>query len=155
MSVWQQWLRAWPIAILAAFAIPAAVAGKVYRPLLPVRSAEGSALALRAESFRRFLEASEGKHVDWAWKNGLLREYSAWATALGAADAWGRAIAGSTVPPMEAALQSMPMVMSTNNSGWNQAHSPPASRSSGSSSSSGFSGGSSGGGGGGGSSGNW
>lgn len=79
VSVMQHWLRAWPAAIAAAFAIPALTAGKVYRPLLPVRSAEGSALALRAESFRRFLDASEGTHVDWAWKNGLLREYSAWA----------------------------------------------------------------------------
>lgn len=156
ISAWQQWLRAWPIAILAAFAIPAAFAGIAYRPLLPVRSAEGSALALRAESFRRFLEASEGKHVDWAWKHDLLREYSAWAVALGAADAWGRAIAGSTVPPQQAALQSMPLIVHTNRGEWNQAHTKPAPPSSSSShSSGGFSGGFSGGGGGGGSSGNW
>lgn len=156
VSVWQQWLRAWPAAIAIAFAIPAVVAGNVYRPLLPVRSAEGSALALRAESFRRFLDASEGKHVDWAWKNGLLREYSAWAVALGAADAWGRAIAGSTVPPQQAALHSMPMVVHTNRGEWNQAHTRPAPKSSSSSGGGGgFSGGSSGGGGGGGSSSNW
>ena len=43
----------------------------------------GSALALRTESFRRFLAASEGRHVQWAWEHGLLREYSAWAVALG------------------------------------------------------------------------
>ena len=61
----------------------------------------GSALALRAESFRRFLAASEGQHVDWAWKQGLLREYSAWAVALGAADAWGRALANSNIPAPE------------------------------------------------------
>lgn len=156
VCVWQQWLRAWPIAIITAFAIPAVVAGKAYRPLLPVRSAEGSALALRAESFRRFLKASEGKHVDWAWKHNLLREYSAWAVALGAADAWGRAIASSTVPPQQAALHSMPLILYTNSGAWNSAHTKPApaGSSSGGSSSS-FSGGFSGGGGGGGSSSNW
>ena len=126
-----------------------------YRPLLPVRSAAGSALALRAESFRRFLEASEGKHVDWAWKHDLLREYSAWAVALGAADAWGRAIAGSTVPPQQATLYSMPLLLHTNSGAWNQTHTKPAPAGSSSGGSSGFSGGSSGGGGGGGSSGNW
>ena len=157
VSAMQHWLRAWPAAIAAAFAIPALSAGKVYRPLLPVRSAEGSALALRAESFRRFLQASEGKHVDWAWKNGLLREYSAWAVALGAADAWGRAIASSTVPPPEAALQSMPIWVHTNSTDWNRSHTriTTSSSSSHSSSSSSFSGGFSGGGGGGGSSSNW
>jgi len=154
VCVWQRWLRSWPIAILAAFAIPAAVGGVLYRPLLPVRSAEGSALALRAESFRRFLDASEGKHVDWAWKNGLLREYSAWAVALGAADAWGRAIAGSTVPPQQAALHAMPLVMHTYQGEWTQAHTKPAPAGSSSGGSS-FSGGFSGGGGGGGSSSNW
>ena len=155
VSVWQQWLRAWPIAILAAFAIPAAVAVNMYRPLLPVRSAEGSALALRAESFRRFLEASEGKHVDWAWKNGLLREYSAWAVALGAADAWGRAIASSTVPPQQASLYAMPLAVHTYRGDWTQAHTKPAPAGSSGGGGSSFSGGSSGGGGGGGSSSNW
>ncbi|MBI4884866.1 MAG: DUF2207 domain-containing protein, partial [Actinobacteria bacterium] len=156
ISFWQHWLRAWPAAIATAFAIPAAVTGHFYRPLLPVRSAEGSALALRAESFRRFLAASEGPHVDWAWKHGLLREYSAWAVALGAADAWGRAIANSTVPPQEAALHSAPMYPYARSSEWDQSHTRyTSSGSSGGGSSSGFSGGSVGGGGGGGSSGNW
>ena len=76
-------------------------AASLYRTLLPVRSATGSALALRTESFRRFLAASEGRHVEWAWKQGLLREYSAWAVALGAATAWERALAASSVPPVE------------------------------------------------------
>ena len=53
------------------------------------------------ESFRRFLAASEGRHVEWAWSQGLLREYSAWAVSLGAADAWGKALAASNVPPSE------------------------------------------------------
>ena len=63
--------------------------------MLSVRSAQGSALALRTESFRRFLHASEAQHVEWAWKHDLIREYSGWAVALGEADAWqGRAGAG-------------------------------------------------------------
>ena len=69
--------------------------------MLPALTATGSALALRTESFRRFLQASEGRHVEWAWKQGLLREYSAWAVALGAAQAWERALKGSSVPPTE------------------------------------------------------
>ena len=155
VCVWQHWLRAWSAAIVATFAIPAYVAGKLYRRLLPVRSAEGSALALRAESFRRFLEASEGKHVDWAWKHDLLREYSAWAVALGAADAWGRAIASSTVPPAQQAALTMPLVMHTNSGEWMQSRSQPSSSgSSGGGFSSSFSSGGGGGGGGGGSS-NW
>jgi len=94
------------LALVFAIAVPAIVAHFVYRVLSPARSATGSALALRAESFRRFLAASEGQHVDWAWKQGLLREYSAWAVALGAADAWGRALADSNVPAPEMYLAS-------------------------------------------------
>ncbi len=153
--VWMGFLASWPIALLAGFAVPAVVAGMAYRPLLPQRSAAGSALALRTESFRRFLEASEGQHVDWAWKNGLLREYSAWAVALGAAKAWGRAVANSSVPPAVVVQQTAPLFLYTHSGDWSTASTKPAPASSGSSSGGGFSGGFSGGGGGGGSSGSW
>jgi len=126
----------------------------VYSVLLPARSATGSALALRAESFRRFLAASEGKHVDWAWKQGLLREYSAWAVALGAADAWGKALAASNVPAPEMSLAS-PMWLYTMGPSFETTRSAPSSSGSSGSGFSGFSGGSVGGGGGGGSSGSW
>jgi uncharacterized membrane protein YgcG len=156
ISVWQGWLRLWPLVLLAAFAVPAVVAGMAYAPLLPQRSATGSANALRTESFRRFLEASEGKHVDWAWQQGLLREYSAWAVALGAAAAWGRAVAASAVPPPQIAANTMPLIMYSNMGDWTTArHQPAPPSSGGSGGSGGFSGGFSGGGGGGGSSGNW
>ena len=157
IAAWQGWLRSWPIAVLAGFAIPAVVAGAAYRQLLPQRSAAGSALALRAESFRRFLEASEGKHVDWAWQHGLLREYSAWAVALGAAGAWGRAVANSAVPPADIVNQTAPLLLYTHFGAWSQTHTKPAPAGGGGSGgfSSGFSGGSVGGGGGGGSSGSW
>ena len=68
-------------AIAFGIVVPALAAYAMYRSLLPARSATGSALALRTESFRRFLAASEGRHVEWAWKHGVLREYSAWAVA--------------------------------------------------------------------------
>ena len=161
ISAWQGWLRAWPVALAVGFLVPALVSGANYRKLLPVRSAAGSALALRTESFRRFLEASEGQHVEWAWKQGLLREYTAWAVALGAADAWGRAVAHAAVPPADLRSQTSPMLMYTHWALWNSTRSapPPPSSSGGGGSgggwSGGFSGGSVGGGGGGGSSGSW
>jgi uncharacterized membrane protein YgcG len=141
-------------AFLFALVVPGLAAFALYRSLLPVRSAPGSALALRAESFRRFLKASEGRHVEWAWKHGLLREYSAWAVALGAADAWQQAMERSSVPPAE--LSTGPLLVYSTGQSWSSTHTPPSSSSSGSSGGGGFSGGSvGGGGGGGGSSGSW
>jgi hypothetical protein len=141
-------------ALIFAFIVPYLFAHFVYSVLLPARSATGSALALRAESFRRFLAASEGKHVDWAWKQGLLREYSAWAVALGAADAWGRALAASNVPAPEMGLAS-PLWLYSMGPSFETTRSAPSSSGSSGSGFSGFSGGSVGGGGGGGSSGSW
>ncbi len=144
-----------PIAALVfAVVVPFIFAHFVYAVMLPARTATGSALTLRAESFRRFLAASEGKHVDWAWKQGLLREYSAWAVALGAADAWGRALANSNVPAPEMNLAS-PMWVYSMGSSFDSTRSAPAPSGGSGGSSSGFSGGSVGGGGGGGSSGSW
>ncbi|MBI5088779.1 MAG: DUF2207 domain-containing protein, partial [Actinobacteria bacterium] len=91
-------IQSLPLALLFGTVVPAVAAWSMYRVLLPSRSATGSAVALRTESFRRFLEASEGRHVEWAWQHGLLREYSAWAVSLGAAGAWARALAASNVP---------------------------------------------------------
>ena len=135
--------------------VPAVVAFFAYKVMLSVRSATGSALALRTESFRRFLAASEGKHVDWAWQQGLLREYSAWAVALGAADAWGRALADSNVPAPERSLASPMLLYSMGPSFDSTRIAPSASGGGGSFGGGGFSGGSVGGGGGGGSSGSW
>ena len=126
----------------------------MYRSLLPARSAAGSALALRTESFRRFLAASEGRHVEWAWKQGLLREYSAWAVALGAASTWERAMEASSVPPAE--LVTGPLLVYTMGPSFTQLHTAPSSSGGGGVGfGGGFSGGSVGGGGGGGSSGSW
>ena len=141
-------------ALLFAMIVPAVVAFFAYKVMLSVRSATGSALTLRAESFRRFLSASEGQHVDWAWQRGLLREYSAWAVALGAADAWGRALENSNVPAPDRTLAS-PMLLYSMGPSFDSTRSAPTSTSSGGSFGGGFSGGSVGGGGGGGSSGSW
>jgi hypothetical protein len=151
-----------PGALIFTVVVSAIAAYAVYRTLLPVRSATGSAFALRAESFRRFLKASEGRHVEWAWKQGLLREYSAWAVALGAADAWERAMQASTVAPVE--LATGPLLVYSMGSSWSRTYTAPVSSGSGGFGGGGFggggfgggfSGGSVGGGGGGGSSGSW
>ena len=157
VGVSQGYLHAWPLALGVAVLVPIMVACTAYHPLLPVRSAAGSAMALRAESFRRFLQASEGRHVDWAWKNGLLRDYSAWAVALGAAEAWGRAISASAVPPPEVAAGTMPIWVYANAGAWHSTvtRPQPTGGGGGGGGFGGFSGGSVGGGGGGGSSGSW
>ncbi len=157
------WISTPPGAIAFGIVVPALAAFAVYRTLLPVRSATGSAFALRAESFRRFLKASEGRHVEWAWKNGLLREYSAWAVALGAADAWERAMEASSVSPVE--LSTGPILVYSMGPSWSRSIVPPSSSGGGGFGGGGggfggggfggFSGGSVGGGGGGGSSGSW
>jgi uncharacterized membrane protein YgcG len=139
-------------AIVLGFAIPFFAAVMTYGSMVPSRTATGSALALRTESFRRFLASSEGKHVDWAWEHGVLREYSAWAVALGAAEAWSKAIGSSNIPDPTAAM-SGPMLMYTLGPTFATTHTAPSSSGS---SGGGFSGGGGmGGGGGGGSSGSW
>jgi hypothetical protein len=142
-------------AIAIGILAPLVAALAVYRTMLPARTAPGSALALRTESFRRFLAASEARHVEWAWSKGLLREYSAWAVALGTAETWEAAMNASTVPPAE--LHGVaPLVLFHHNGALTSTRVAPSSSGSGGGSSiGGFSGGSVGGGGGGGSSGSW
>ena len=137
------------LALIAGFLVPFVVAAAMYRPMFPARTATGSALALRSESFRRFLAASEGKHVEWAWEHGLLREYSAWAVALGAADAWADAIRSSNIADPQVALAG-PLLVATAASSFHSSHTAPSSSGGG-----GGGGGGVGGGGGGGSSGSW
>jgi uncharacterized membrane protein YgcG len=145
----------WPMALALGLLFPSVVAYFVYRVLLPARSAQGSALALRSESFRRFLHASESRHVEWAWEHGLLREYSGWAVALGEADAWSDALARSNVPA-PAQVSAVPALLVAHSASIRSTRTPPPPKSSGSSGGfAGTSGGSVGGGGGGGSRGSW
>jgi uncharacterized membrane protein YgcG len=143
------------VAVLLAIVVPGIAALLAYRRLLPARTVSGSALAIRTESFRRFLAASEARHVEWAWEHGMLREYSAWAVALGTADAWESAMRGSTVPPAE--FNAAPILLYHHASAIGSTRTAPSSSGSGGGGgfSGGFSGGSVGGGGGGGSSGSW
>jgi len=141
-------------AIAIAIGVPALVAALAYAKLTRSLSAKGSAIALRSESFRRFLHDSEAQHVEWAWQNGLLRDYSAWAVALGEADAWNAAMAVSSVPPVEQSMSSGILMPAIYFSSFSSTTSPPSS--SGSGGGGGFSGGGfSGGGGGGGGGGSW
>jgi hypothetical protein len=142
-----EWL---PVAAIATVALSAIVALVAYSSMLPARSAQGSALALRTESFRRFLHASEGQHVEWAWNHNLLREYSAWAVALGEADAWSKALERANIPE-PARLSATPLIIYSAASSINSSRTAPSS----SGSSGGGGGGFSGGGGGGGGGGSW
>ena len=66
---------------------------------LRVRTPEGSGLWILTESFRRFIEGSEARHVEEAAAGGRLREYTAWATALGEADHWSEVVREADVAP--------------------------------------------------------
>jgi Predicted membrane protein (DUF2207) len=63
---------------------------------LRARTPAGSGLWLRTESFRRFLAGSEAHHAEEAARRGHLREYTAWAVAVGEVDRWSRAVAASS-----------------------------------------------------------
>lgn len=66
---------------------------------LRIRTPEGSGLWILVESFRRFIEGSEARHVEDAARQGMLREYAAWATALGEADHWADAVGAADLDP--------------------------------------------------------
>ncbi len=68
---------------------------------LRVRTAAGSGLWLRVESFRRFLAGSEAYHAEEAARRGVLREYTAWALALGEIDRWRLAVMSSPNIPYD------------------------------------------------------
>lgn len=89
-----RWGGSWLVVLAAgAVVLGAGVATAVNAFELLIRSPAGSARWLRVESFRRFLHDSEADHVTWAAERGLLREYTAWAIAVGEADAWTAAVA--------------------------------------------------------------
>jgi len=92
-----RWSAAWlPLVAAGALLAGAGLAAAVRAWELRVRNPAGSGLWLRVESFRRFLAGSEAHHADEAAKRGVLREYTAWAVAVGEIDRWSRAVAAST-----------------------------------------------------------
>ena len=145
----------WSAALAFGLIVPSIAAYGAYRVLLPQRSAVGSALALRTESFRRFLHAGEARHVEWAWEQGLLREYSGWAVALGEADAWSNALDAANVPPPARGAGLAPIIVARRAPSIRQSRVRPHQSGGGGGSAGGFSAGSVGGGGGGSSRGSW
>lgn len=77
---------------VGAAALAAAFACLANRWELRVRTPQGSALWIRIESFRRFLEKSDAKRVKEAAEKGMLLLYTAWAVALGEVAAWSEAV---------------------------------------------------------------
>jgi hypothetical protein len=142
--------EAWlPVVAVAAAVVGLGLAAAVRGWELKVRTPAGSGWWLRVESFRRFLAGSEAFHAEEAAKRGLLREYTAWAVAVGEIDRWARAVAASSAIPQDAGLSYVhmaPMLAASTSS----ASTAPSSSSSG-----GGGGGSVGGGGGGGGGGSW
>ncbi|MFN0029480.1 MAG: DUF2207 family protein [Acidimicrobiales bacterium] len=87
---------AWLVLVaVGATLVGAGLAAAVRAWELRVRTVEGSALWLRLESFRRFLAESEASHVEQAARMGVLRQYTAWALALGEIERWSQAMAAS------------------------------------------------------------
>jgi hypothetical protein len=83
----------------AFVALGAAIAALTFSSELRVRTPQGSGLWLRTESFRRFLAQSEAKHVEFAAQHNMLREYTAWAVALGEVDRWTSAMGNAALTP--------------------------------------------------------
>lgn len=84
-----------PLVVVGGLLGGAGLAAAVRSWELRVRTPIGSSLWLRIESFRRFLSGSEVQHVDWAAQHGVLRQYTAWAVAVGEIDRWERAVGES------------------------------------------------------------
>jgi hypothetical protein len=99
------WGSEWvPVAAVGGVLVGAGFAAALRAWEMRVRTPAGSAAWLRVESFRRFLAGSEAYHAEEAAKRGVLREYTAWALALGEIDRWSRAVRASTAIPAEAGL---------------------------------------------------
>jgi len=96
---------------VGALGAGAGIAAVVRAWELRVRTPTGSGLWLRVESFRRFLAGSEAHHADEAAKRGVLREYTAWAVAVGEIDRWSRAVAASSVAADPAAAATVSYAM--------------------------------------------
>jgi Predicted membrane protein (DUF2207) len=100
-----RWGGAWlAVALVGGLVAGAGLTAALTSWELRVRTAVGSAAWLRVESFRRFLAGSEAFHAEEAARRGVLREYTAWALAVGEIDRWSRAVSASTAIPADAGL---------------------------------------------------
>jgi len=83
------WEQPFALPTLGTAAILGAGTGVLLRAgELEVRTPAGTGRWLQAESFRRFFVESEAEHVERAAEQGRLREYTAWAVAVGEVDRW-------------------------------------------------------------------
>jgi hypothetical protein len=96
-----EWL---PLAVVGGLIAGPGVAATTAAWELHVRTVAGSSAWLRVESFRKFLAESEAYHAEEAAKRGVLREYTAWAVAVGEIDRWSRAVAASSAIPAAAGI---------------------------------------------------
>jgi hypothetical protein len=88
-----------PVVVVSAVPAGAAAASLVRAWELRIRTPKGSGAWIRIESFRRFLHESEADHVERAAEMGLLRQYTAWAVALGEVDRWEHAVEEAAAVP--------------------------------------------------------
>ena len=89
--------RGWLVLVAISAAIAGAAIGVILNSFeLRIRTEVATGYWLRIESFRRFIADSEACHVDAAAEKGLLRQYTAWAVALGESKAWLRAVDAAT-----------------------------------------------------------
>jgi hypothetical protein len=144
-----RWGSSWVTLVAVSGVIGGAAFAAILRSWeLRVRTAKGTGLWLRVESFRRFLHASEAQHAEDAARRGVLREYTAWAVAVGEVDHWAKAVKKATsIPPDTAGLHYAYLAPSLISSTSHTSTAP--------SSSGGGGGGTGGGGGGGGGGGSW
>jgi hypothetical protein len=149
-NAWGSW--ALPIVLAGGLVGGAALAVVVRSWELRMRSPAGSGLWLRVESFRRFLAGSEAYHAEEAARRGVLREYTAWALALGEIDRWRVAVMSATTIPPDTPGLAYVWLGSSIIASTSAAATAPSSSSSGGGS---FGGGSIGGGAGGGGGGSW
>ena len=87
------------VAVIGGLVGSAGAASMIRSWELPVRTPEGSARWLQIESFRRFIENSEARHATAAAEMGLLRQYTAWAVALGELDHWRSSVEAAAADP--------------------------------------------------------
>jgi hypothetical protein len=132
---------------LGGLAAGAGAAAAVRAWELRVRTPAGSGLWLRTESFRRFLAGSEARHAEEAARLGHLREYTAWAVAVGELSRWSRAVAASSAAA-DPAVARYPLLAPALVSGTSSSSARPSSGGSGGSGGGGVGGGAGGGGGG-------
>jgi uncharacterized membrane protein len=146
-----RWGTGWlALAVIGALLAGGGLASVLCSWELRVRTVKGSGLWLRVESFRRFLHESEASHAEDAARRGVLREYTAWAVAVGEIDHWKHAVQSATTIPQNTAGLGYVFLAASLASSTSHTSTAPSSSGGG-----GGGGGMGGGGGGGGGGGNW